>query len=81
MSLRSCIFVFFIDLDGLVTLGSDHSQGTAVELDIEYAGFAGERTWLHSGLDLLEVVAACPIEETEGSIVCTTDKHVVFVDC
>ena len=69
MGLRGSCLVFFPDLYGLVTLGSDHPQGRPVEQDIENGRLALQRARLQRAFNLLEVVARLPVEEVQPTIV------------
>jgi hypothetical protein len=72
VGLRSGSLVLLPDFDRLITFGGDHAEGATVELDVEDACLARQRPWLDSSLDLLEVVATCPIKEAERTVVSAT---------
>lgn len=80
MTLWSCFFVFFPDLDGLVALCCNHSQRALVELDVEDGSLTGEGARLHGRLDLLEAVAALPVVELQDAVVTSADQDVVVVE-
>ena len=80
MGLGRRSLVLLPDLDRLIAFGRDHAEGAAIKLDIEDACLAREGPRLHCGLDLLEVVAACPVEEAQGAVVGSAHEHVVSVE-
>ena len=73
--------VLFKDLDGLITLGRDHSQRAPVKLDAEDARFTRKGARLHRGLDLLEVMATCPVKHVYGAVVSPRCEHIVSIQC
>ncbi len=77
MSLRGRILILFVNFDAFIALRSDHPEGAAVELEIKNSCLARQRAWLYCSFYVLEVMSACPIEETKCAIVSSTYKHVI----
>ena len=61
--------ILFVNLDGLVCLGSQESAPAVVKGHGKDAGIAVEWPRLGGGLGSLEVEATLPVPEMEGSII------------
>ncbi len=67
------VFVFLVDLDGLVGLARDESAAGDVERARVDARLAVQRARLDGGAHLLEVVAGLPVPQVHAPVVSCKD--------
>jgi len=79
MTIGSGCFVFFIELDGLVSFTSNESRSSLIESCSKDSILGLQRTGLDHGLNLLITESTLPVPEIDRPIVCTRCQHVVLV--
>lgn len=71
--------IFFPQLNRFIAFSSNHSEWRFIKHDLIYACLTRKWAWLYSSLDLLKVIATCPIKKVQRTIISSTNQNIISV--